>query len=149
MNEPIKKRRYQECRHFNGIQHECCKAGVKYKSVTLGFLTDGQKQGFPCLGPGGTHNRDGATCDKYDGFTRAELEAQRKEMEAMTRNLVIALDAIQLHVGGPYKRGEPFKSGCIDCPVCGESSCLQYMQVGYNGHLRFRCSTEGCVKGME
>ena len=49
---------------------------------------------------------------------------------------------------GEWARG-PSSAGCIDCPVCGGIEKLQYSRSGYNGHIRARCETDGCVAWME
>ncbi|WP_395735185.1 hypothetical protein, partial [Prosthecobacter sp.] len=60
------------CSHFNGIQNECCKAGVSFAQFT-GSL--------PCL----TFPDKGTfTCDKRRWHTREEVEAEHAAMDAFT-----------------------------------------------------------------
>jgi hypothetical protein len=38
--------------------------------------------------------------------------------------------------------------GVMECPVCGDGK-LRYERQEYNGHIRARCSTDGCVAWIE
>lgn len=70
-----KYERLTECRHFNGIQHDRCKAGVQYRSVC-----DLKVQSLPC------HekpflNRPFATCEQCSYLTPEELIAREAELK--------------------------------------------------------------------
>jgi len=78
-----------DCKHFNGIQHDCCKAGVRYKDIApIGTL-------LPCR----DGFKGGTTCDKHEAFTAAEIAAN----EAETNRVVEAI------LSG--------KSPCCDAPL--------------------------------
>lgn len=68
----------EKCRHFNGIQHKECRAGVPYMSVR------DESQGpyrWPCLRlPAQRECR--TKCAKLSILTREELLARRAEMSA-------------------------------------------------------------------
>lgn len=122
------------CRHFTGIQHEVCKAGLRYDDVR----DDSRKalDRFPCLG-------GGSSCDKRDFYTRDEAEAKQAEWTQRFTNVVVARDAIVKAEG--KKRGV---SGSVPCPICATGS-LHYSIASLNGHIHGQCSTDGCVSWME
>lgn len=67
------------CRHFTGIQHTECGAGVNYISVRNNSLPlDGGR--FPCFGIGGG-------CAKYEPHTPEELAETERQMQAAIKNL--------------------------------------------------------------
>lgn len=136
------------CKHYNGVQHDKCEAGVTYLDITLGMGTPECSR--PCVvGARRNYNPLGATCDKCEMPTAEELAAKeerdRKSMEGMKK----ARAAIVAYLGGPWKEGMPAKSGYITCPVCEAASGLRFSRAGYNGHIHAACSTEGCVAWME
>jgi hypothetical protein len=71
-------REMQRCRHFNGIQHKCCEAGVNYMSVRD---TSGKGLAkFPCLTLKDGHAT--TTCSKRDLPSRQDAEAIVDQREA-------------------------------------------------------------------
>lgn len=80
-----------KCRHFNGIQHETCKIGVRYEDVkdkgTRPF-------GFPCLETG---NGCPDTCPQRSLLTQEEHAARELEMQARVDEIVMLLKAGKCH----------------------------------------------------
>lgn len=71
MTEPTKRQNARGCRHFNGIQHETCKAGISYRQ----FLYENYGN-FPCLvRQDGTYS---GACSAFAGWTDAEIEEQER-----------------------------------------------------------------------
>jgi hypothetical protein len=69
------RREMATCRHFTGIQHKDCRAGVNYMSVRD---TSGKGMAkWPCLDKGAT-----TTCSKRELPTEAEARATVDEREA-------------------------------------------------------------------
>jgi hypothetical protein len=87
-------RHLPKCVHFNGIQHETCKAGVAYKSVRDSAA---RPYRWPCLtltdGPAAT------TCAQYRALTD-------EEWAAIDREISEAID----RMGARRKAGQ-----CVEC----------------------------------
>lgn len=135
-----RNRRPDKCKHFNGVQHDACDAGVKYE----GFRQPNGRLALPCL-----NDQSAPACDKCVLPTAEEVAAARKLMEERFDNMVTARAAIVAHLGGPWKKGKPGASGAIDCPCCGKPGALHFSRAGYNGHVHARCESAGCVFWME
>lgn len=134
------------CKHFNGIQNEACRAGVKYLDVAKDNPPPGVGRSFPCLLK---YNHAGATCEQCDMPSPAELAEEEREHKKMMEDMRNARAAIVAHLG-PWKRGKVNSArGRIDCPVCGARQGLAFSRAGYNGHVHAQCSTAGCVNWME
>lgn len=74
-------------------------------------------------------------------LTPAERDAEREEQQGVER-LLAGLRAVLEVVG--KRRGV---SGSMPCPCCeGE---LRYSVSGYNGHLRAKCDSPGCIEFMQ
>lgn len=130
------ERKMEQCRHFTGVQHDTCAAGVAYKDVrdetTRPF-------GFACLGA----YAGNATCAKREWITREEAEAEERESEAAFERINTCLKAIrEAHGTARGLQGE------MPCPVkCG--GLLRYSIAGVNGHVHGQCSTPGCASWMQ
>jgi hypothetical protein len=141
----VKKRDYREeaiqremqvCVHFRGMQHDACKAGVRFDTFNQ---PDGRKP-IPCLE---MYDKCITSCDLRKFPTREEAEAHEREVEQMFAQVNQARKAAVEHAGG--KRGV---RGSLPCPVC-TTGTLHYSIAGINGHVHGRCTTEGCVLWME
>ena len=65
-----------ECKHFNGLQHDKCEAGIVYDT-----RRDSEQVGrdqLPCCGVG--------QCPHYDPPTREEIEAEEAEFKKRLDN---------------------------------------------------------------
>jgi len=127
--------RVRECRHFNGIQHGTCLAGINYADVrdesVRPFL-------FPCIASGFKL----LSCDKREPWTRAEAEEQDKAAELRTGRVLLCLQAIRVKHG--RERG---CQGQMPCPTdCGGT--LSY-GIASNGHVQASCSTANCAEFMQ
>lgn len=106
----------EECRHFNGIQHETCLAGVRYRDVR-----DASGPGmarWPCLT---LSARPPCTtvCEKRDLLTADEIAARDREiMEASTR-AVEAIAAGKCHVCGARVESRRVVPPCAYAVPCG------------------------------
>jgi len=121
------KPRYIHCKHFNGVIHNRCLAGVEY---TPGHIDQ-------CIGRGVDAT---APCPMLEYPTPEEIARKEAETAAMMENIAIARKAIMADVG---------ESGLgeIICPVC-KCGTLTYT-VAMNGHVHAKCSKSGCVCWME
>ncbi len=132
-----------QCRHFNGIQNTCCKAGVNFND-----LADGNRMGLalrlPCWTP--TSGRKGAIpveCEKYVSVTEKEVADDKAATDTGMSNT----RKVMLVVAEWRKKGPKGKREVIECPACGGK--LHLSQSGYNGHVHGACDTDGCVRWME
>lgn len=141
------------CKHFNGIQHDCCDAGVNYKSVT----TDPDQQTgwalrIPCiterkgaLSPGQQEHYDRrGTCAKFELPTKEEVEAYEQEVKEHTARFVVVMKVIE-----PLRKQHKGKdwAGVIECPIC--KGKLHIRHAAYNGHVHGQCETKDCMSWME
>lgn len=134
------------CKHFTGLMNDACRAGVKYLDVAVENPPPGVGRSFPCLLK---YNHAGATCEKCDMPSPAEVAEEEREHKRLAEAVGKARAAIVAHLG-PWKRGKVNSaSGRIDCPVCGAKGALAFRRAGYNGHVAARCSTAGCCDWME
>lgn len=122
------------CIHVAAYPAKICKAGVEYASLP---------KPHPCVRGEAT---EGCAC--YATYTPEEIDEKERKLNQMVENIGKARAAIVQAIGPERKKQS--LSGRIDCPVCGNSSCLGFTYAGsYNGHIHARCSTEGCVRWME
>lgn len=71
-----------ECRHFNGIQHDTCKAGVRYDAVRD---ESARPYRFPCLDTGkGCPD----TCTARSLLTQEEHAEKEREMRAAVARML-------------------------------------------------------------
>lgn len=71
-----------KCRHFNGIQHECCRAGVRYKDVEL-MAEDHPRRRLPCAEFSLPHAaRVPDTCPVRSLLTQEEHAEKARELDA-------------------------------------------------------------------
>ena len=125
----------QKCRHFLGIQHATCGAGLplpkKCGGVCVPFaLADTFAKPSPCPG--------------FALLTREEERAQDREVDALVAKINTARRAITDHTKGARSCG-----GRIACPVCKAAGTTLTFTVAFNGHVHARCSTPECVTWME
>jgi hypothetical protein len=131
-----------KCKHFNGIQHPACDAGVKYKPF---LLQKGQttRPELPCFSPMDDPNSQ--RCNKREDPTAEEIATEKEQHEAGMNRLriaLIALSPIRKELKGKGGQGQ------FPCPVgCGGT--LRWSMARSNGHMHGQCSTPGCVSWME
>lgn len=78
---PTVRQQHGRCKHFNGLSNKCCRAGIDYGTVRV---VDDPPPGasFPCI----PHmNTMGATCDKAEFPTEAEIDAAIERGERALR----------------------------------------------------------------
>jgi hypothetical protein len=122
---------------------DSCESGVRFDSLP-GYGVAGFFESCPCFGPERT-----GTCSKSEYPTAEERAAEDAEMELHFQKTMTARAAIVEDCGGPWKRGDQWQTGLINCPLCNQPASLQYSRASYNGHIQARCKTEGCVRWME
>jgi len=129
-----------DCRHFNGIQHKICKAGVSYPAGSPGTA-------MPCI-PRLANGRPVWACEKFEIMSRDEAEKEADErIAAMRRTMNARLAAKDDAKAKGFGRGHGGVSS-IPCPVC-DGGILHYSVAYVNGHMHAACSTQGCVSWME
>ena len=130
----------RSCRHFNGIQHKCCDAGVEYKQCSA-------EETMPCI-PILINGRKTWACELFEIMSQAEAEKEADErivlVERNTKARHAAKDDAKAKGYGKGHGGY----GSITCPACGTGT-LRYSVASYNGHMHGKCSTQGCVAWME
>lgn len=132
MNRPF------QCKHFRGIQHDTCLAGVDWREVTGGDPI-GIATRMPCL----VHNDTTATCEKIEFPTKEEIEQEEREWNKVVDRMVIASPVITA-----WKRAHPNGgTGTTECPIC--HGTLHLSMAAYNGHTHGKCETKDCLNWME
>lgn len=127
------------CKHFRGIQHDTCRAGLNARDITGGEAFGWTKR-MPCFAT----NNATALCEKYEEPTTEELAKQEAEWErvfarmAKVRPIISELKSI-------YK--DQSWAGTRECPIC--SGTLHLAISASNGHVHGRCETDGCLAWME
>ena len=131
-------RQHLSCKHFNGVQHDRCKAGVNYRET---FPPPWGKGGLPCIEHGST------LCDKADWPTNDEARAAALESIAATERMLAPLRAVHQDAKSRgLGKGHGGANSCT-CPNCG--GLISYSVAAVNGHVCARCSTQGCVAWIE
>lgn len=126
-----------DCKHFNGLQHRSCVAGVDYATVRP--PRPGHLQ-LPCLDDGSCKV---VPCAKREYKTPEEMAAELKEFVQQSTRAVQALTAIHEAVG--KRRGV---NGTLPCPAC-KTGTLNYGVAAGNGHVAAVCSTPKCVRFIQ
>ena len=130
------------CVHFNGVQHDTCRAGVNYHElfgVGVGCFAH-----LCCLSePVGS-----VACDKSVYPTRAQAEAEQGKREKRFKQVMQCVVVAKEHAEKEGLREGHGGVSQLDCPTgCG--GILRYSVASVNGHMYARCSTEDCVSWME
>lgn len=122
------------CVNYTGIGlGYTCKEGIDYRTFNGGKEL-GLIRALPCLGHGPER------CGFYEVSTPEQRAANEKKFrESMDRVAAIREAVVK---DCPKNGGH----GEIKCPCCGGT--VRYSKAS-NGHVRARCSTEGCASWME
>jgi len=131
-----------DCKHFNGIQHDECAAGVNYRKLA-GDPRTGMALRLPCL----VKHRGQIHCPKLYEVTKELIEEVEEEARMSMKNVLTARAAIVENIG-TWVVGQSGESGQLPCPIC-ETGTLRFSRSGVNGHIHAGCSTETCVRWME
>lgn len=102
--------RRQTCRHFNGIQHKVCRAGVQYDALGPGRL--------PCLPPFRPNMPPGPTCDRLELPTEEEVRAEIAAEDALVAETVELLAAGKCPTC-KAAAGRSRVGVCLYCDGCG------------------------------
>ncbi len=134
------------CRHFNGVQHDCCAAGVNYRGLA-GEPRDGCMTRIPCLPGFEPKHGPMASCSQLDRYTQAEAEKHFADGEASMERHLKAFRVV--HDDAKSKGLNRGKGGHseVTCPTC--SGTIRYAVASVNGHIHAQCVTSGCVQWME
>jgi hypothetical protein len=120
------------CRHFNGVQFDACKVGIRFDHVR-----DDAKPVYrrlPCIVYGDV---EPPPCPQRDLPTEAEIAAERdKSNQHAAAAMEMRAQISKL----------PDVAGDVVCVLCGD---LARWKRAPNGHVWCRCSTEGCVRWIE
>lgn len=121
------------CNHFRGVLTVCA-AGIDPAALPKG--------GLPCI----KKRANGQTCEKYEEPTPEQIAADAAFWEQHLEK-VKKVDVFLATVKDRWLQDRTGRSGTTDCPACGGKANWQIAQ--YNGHRRYACSTEGCVRIIE
>lgn len=121
-----------QCKHFTGVQHDICAAGLRYDDVRTKAPFPNN---FPCLIPA-------APCSLREYPTAAEVAEDAAKWERAMASIFVARPAIIAKHG--KARG---LASTMPCPVC-TTGTLAY-SIAHNGHIHAGCSTPTCVRWME
>lgn len=127
-----------DCKHFRGIQHDACSAGVVMKSVRDESGPVGRGYRWPCLTLAG-QQPCAIQCPKKEPISAddvADFWRRADEMMGRVDKCREAIIATGLNVGR------------IDCPACDGKQALKF-SVASNGHVHAVCATTDCVRWME
>lgn len=146
MKTPPRFDRAKKCRHFTGITAKVCEAGINYQAFRdLPESQKGMGICLPCIGELGCT----VTCDKFEPYTKEELDAQDKAIQDSIKGFTVARPAIIEECDRlGFKKGVKGISGKIPCPVC-EKGDLHFSRSSYNGHVHAKCTTANCMAWME
>jgi len=146
MNDASREQHIQHelntCKHFNGIQHDQCRAGVKYRDLF------GDGPGWAahlcCM----REKQSTVTCSSCEFPTREEAEKDADVWMARLNRTTLCVKAAHDDAKSKgLKRGSG-GVGNMPCPSgCGGT--LRYSVASVNGHMHAACSTKGCVSWME
>lgn len=132
------------CKHrtaFDDKKFPVCKAGVNYHEFKVaGEYGKYYGDQMPCLGRSVTDAK--TRCQKFENWTREEIDARRRKVEATMDRIRKAMAAIMEAADG--KRGV---GGQVTCPNC--SKPLHYSIARVNGHIHAKCETPHCVSFMQ
>lgn len=128
-----------KCKHFNGLRHNTCNAGVEYKTFHGGCC--------PCL-RGGKFRGESIECCKREWPTEHEATEYEQVVTLIMERAKVCLRA----VGEDAERRGLCKGhggvAQIHCPVC-KSGVIHYSVSAFNGHRQSACSTDGCFAVIE
>lgn len=130
-----------QCKHFNGIFHKKCYAGIIYDDLDRDCRMPGRKA-LPCIISFDDSNPKRVKCELSEYPTQEELEARERKVKESIRKIGIARKSITEHMQGKSGGGD------IQCPVCGTGKLL-FIVSEVNGHIHAKCTTSGCVAWME
>lgn len=129
------------CKHFNGIQHDACRAGLNIRELT-GGEDFGWAIRIPCI----KEKTSDVVCDQYAEPSPEEIAEE--EEEAIYKKLIeeIRLTSPIIAEVKKYHRNENW-SGTRECPVC--KGTLRVSISACNTHVHGACETKGCLWWME
>lgn len=133
------------CRHFHGVQHKVCDAGVNFEEVTR--VKEEGNFGCWLRLPCTNATEETYPCHHLSRLTDEEVKQQEEETDKYLSEFVPkmfkAREAIVEHIG--KERKKQFVKDHLLCPICNNGR-LQYIYSGhYNGHIHAQCTTTGCV----
>jgi hypothetical protein len=128
-----------DCKHFNGVQNDCCSVGVNYSVLALAF------KDRPCL-PSSALSKPTVQCARFEAYTKADEQADEESFLNAFANVKKARAAITEKHGTAKPAQNIFEK--MKCPCCSEGE-LHYRIASCNGHIHASCTIAGCVNWME
>jgi hypothetical protein len=144
-----------ECKFYNGIQNECCNAGIIYNNVIPEPNEQlGVAYRLPCIDlslrgkmnqvQSENYARRG-TCEKYAEPTAEDIQQDNIEIEKLLNNFTNSFNPIIKRIKKEHK-GKDWR-GVEECPIC--QGKLHLTHAAYNGHVHGKCETDKCLSWME
>jgi hypothetical protein len=133
------------CVHFNGIQNDRCKVGVRYHDLVGNEA--GCARRLPCTGVF-KDEPNKAVCPKAEHLTREQAEQAVRDADKRCKQTLDAVKAAHADAESKNLRQGNGGVSSMDCPLkCGGT--LRYSVASYNGHMHAKCDTKDCVSWME
>jgi len=125
------------CKHYNGRElvvkgKRECDAGVDPVQLATGGKLAGWIKKAPCFENYGYSDK----CDKCEFPSQKEMDAELREFEESTANLLVVIALI------PAKGNR----GQVECPKC--KGIVDWTRSS-NGHRHAKCRTDKCIFFME
>jgi hypothetical protein len=133
----------QECKHFVGVQHALCGAGVHLRTL-VGGPDLGWALRIPCF----ARNADAPLCNLRELPSQEEAERSEDEHEATLQKFSIAHKAAKADAKSKGLRMGHGGASRMPCPS-GCDGELRYSVASCNGHMHAACTTKGCISWME
>lgn len=131
------KRKGENCKHFNGVQHDLCLRRISYK-------VNWPAGGIPCI-PALINGRDIKPCPFFERPTPEETAAEEAEFAKKFAEIQKGLEVARNWRVKPKPASDRYE--VVKCPIC--EGQLHLSQSAYNGHVHGRCETPDCIAWME
>ncbi len=148
----------KQCRHFQGIQHGTCKAGVDFRKLAGGpdYIEESGiswPDRLPCQPKRKQEKGVRVICKRFEYYSEQEIEDQKNDLVRILMVDVPLFNEISKkirekhNIGNPQlQRLSPIRKGAIagvmECPKC--QSVLVYEISGRNT-VKINCKTPDCL----
>jgi len=151
-----------QCKHFQGIQHGSCKAGVNFRRLAGGpdYIEESGNSWpnrLPCLPRRKQEKGLRVLCKRFEHFSEDEIEGQKNDLiQLMTVEASLFNDLCKKirekhNIGGTRlselsPRNKAVIAGAMKCPKCQGS--LVY-EISPRNTIKIKCKTPDCLHMTE